>query len=90
MGLAPCNLEPDLSQVDLGGKASRFKAGVRDPTVDNDVELALLPALYVHRTTPASLNPSLHTEGFGLVASGGAVVNDDRHLDCLSRSTPLR
>ena len=72
-------------QVGLGGKSFRFIARVNDATIDDDVELATLAGLHVHGSTSKSFDPSLHTEGFGFVASGGAVVNDRCHDHCLSQ-----
>jgi hypothetical protein len=45
-------------------------ARIRDLTVDDDIELAGLARLDVDRPAAAGLDPSLHTEGFGLIASG--------------------
>jgi len=82
------DLELHLSQVGLRGKLSGFVSGVNDAVVDHDVELAGLSRLQFHRAPSASLDPSLHTEGFGLVASSGAVVNDARHDISFRKGSP--
>ena len=72
-------LERNLLQVCRRGESSGVVARVGELAVDDDIELARLAGLNVHRPAPAGFDPSLHTEGFGLVASGGAVMDQDRH-----------
>ena len=52
-----------------------------DLAIDNDVELAGLANLDLDGTAPARFKPSLHTEDFGFVASGSAVVDNDGHVE---------
>src|SRR5512132_133326 len=76
--------ELDLLQVGFPWEASRPGARVDELFADHEVELAGLARPDLDRSMPASLDPSLHTEGFGFVASAGAVVNDDRHVSFAS------
>jgi hypothetical protein len=76
-------LELDLLQVGVRWETSRPVARVDELFIDDDVELARLARPNVHRPAPASFNPSLHTEGFGFVASDGAVMYEDSHDHCL-------
>ena len=73
----------DLLQILFPGESSGLVARVGEFTVDNHVELARFAGLNVHQPAPARFDPSLHTEGFGLVASGSAVMNVDGHEYCL-------
>src|ERR1035437_8874461 len=77
-------LELDLLQVGVRRETSRPVARVDELFIDDDVELARLARLNVDRPAPASFNPSLHTEGFGFVASDGAVMYEDSHDHCLA------
>ena len=72
-------LELDLLQVGVRWKTPRLVARVDELFIDDDVELARLARLNVDRPAPASFNPSLHTEGFGFVASGSAIMYEDSH-----------
>ena len=76
--------ELDLLQVGFPWEAPGLVARVDELVARQDVELARLARLDLDRSAPASLNPSLHTEGFGFVASGGAVANEDRHVSDFS------
>lgn len=69
----------ELPKVRVDGEAAGLVARVREPAVEHDVELPGLAGLDVDGPAAAGLKPSLHTEGFGFVASGGAVVDDDGH-----------
>jgi len=66
-------------QISFGRKASCLVSRVRKMSVDYHVELSGLSLPHVHGATSSTFDPSLHTEGFGLVASSGAVMDDDRH-----------
>jgi hypothetical protein len=72
-------LELDLLQVGVRWETSRLVARVDELFIDDDVELARLSWPNVDRPATASFNPSLHTEGFGFVASDGAVMYEDSH-----------
>jgi hypothetical protein len=72
-------LELDLLQIGVRREPSRLVARVDELFVDDDVELARVSGLDVNRPAPASFNPSLHTEGFGFVVSGGAVMYENSH-----------
>ena len=74
-------LELDLLQVAVRRETSRFVAGVDQLPFDHNVKLTDLARLNVNWATPVSLEPSLHTEGFGFVASVGTVMNENRHVD---------
>ena len=71
--------ELEFLQVRVRGESSRLVARVDELFADDDVELARLARPNVNRPAPASFDPRLHTEGFGLVASDGAVMYDDSH-----------
>lgn len=72
-------LEPDLLQVGVRRETSRLIARVDELFIDHDVELARLARPNLNRPAPANFDPSLHTEGFGFVASDGAVMDEDSH-----------
>ena len=72
-------LELDLLQVGVRWETSRRVARVDELFMDDDVELARLARPNVNGPAPANFNPSLHTEGFGFVASDGAVMYEDSH-----------
>ena len=78
------NSQPNGFQVGIRRKPSGLKSGVSDLAVNDDVKLAAASGLYVHRSMATRLKPSLHTEGFGFVASGGAVKDENL------RDNPLR
>ena len=69
----------DLLQVRFPGKAAGREARVGELAIDDDIELARLAGLDVDRPAAAGFEPSLHTEGFGLVASSSAVMDEYRH-----------
>jgi len=73
-------LRADRFEIRVRRETSGVVAGIHELAVRNDVELARFPRLNVHRTAPARFKPSLHTEGFGLVASTGAVMDQDGHV----------
>src|SRR5512146_2059980 len=58
-------LELELLQVRFRGKTSGLVTRIDELFVDNNVELARLPWSNFDRPAAASLDPSLHTEGFG-------------------------
>lgn len=72
-------LELDLLQVGVRWKSSRLVARVDELFIDDDVELARPARPNVNWPAPASFDPSLHTEGFGFVVSGGAVMYENSH-----------
>jgi hypothetical protein len=76
-------LEPDLLQVGVRRETSRLVARVDELFIDDDVELARLARANLDGPAPASFNPSLHTEGFGFVVSGGTVMYENSHGHCL-------
>ena len=83
-GRSPCDagaLGADLFQIRLGREASRLVLRVGQLAIDDDVELARLADLDVDGAAPSRFKPSLHTEDFGFVASGGAVVDNDGHVE---------
>ena len=71
--------QPNGFQVSIRRKSSGFISGVSDLAVNDHVKLAAASGLYVHQRMATRLKPSLHTEGFGFVASGGAVKDENRH-----------
>ena len=66
-------------QIRLGRKLARRVSRVSDTAVDDNVELTRASGMYLRGTATSRIKPSLHTEGFGFVASAGAVMNGDRH-----------
>ena len=87
-GIDPSSqLKDDLLQIGVRREPARRVARIDEFLVDYDVELARLALSHLYRPTPASFNPSLHTEGFGFVASTGAVMNQDRHVRFLVGGT---
>ena len=68
------SIELDLLQFGVRREMSRPVARVDELLIDEDVELSRLARANVNRPAPSGFNPSLHTEGFTLVASGGAIV----------------
>ena len=79
--LATVRLGDELLQVRVGREASRLVLGVGQLAIHHDVELAALADLYSDGAAASRLKPSLHTEDFGFVASGSAVVDHDGHVD---------
>lgn len=72
-------LQRQLLEVLLGGEAPGVVARIHQALAGQDVELSRLPDFERHGSAPAGLDPSLHTEGFGPIASAGAVADDDCH-----------
>ena len=70
----------DLLQIGFPREASGAITRVDELAVEDDIELAGLARLDRDGLSPASLEPSLHTEGFGFVASRAAVTDQDRHV----------
>jgi hypothetical protein len=73
----------DLLQVRVRWESSGLVARVDELLIDNNIELARLAGSNVNWPAAASLDPSLHTEGFRFVVSGRAVMNFDSHDRCL-------
>lgn len=73
------DLGKDAREIGLPRKPPRLVARVHGRTIDDDIELAHLARVELDGPAPATFDPSLHTEGFGFVASGGAVMDDDGH-----------
>lgn len=82
-----CTLELQFPEVGLPRETSCLVAGVDQLSVDLDVELSGLAGLDVDMPVSICFDPGLHTEGFGSIASGRAVMNDDRHCPSLPGGT---
>ncbi len=72
-------LSRELRQIGVGREPAGLVSRIHQPVADEHVELPGPAGFDLDRATPATLDPSLHTEGFVLVASGAAVADDDRH-----------
>src|SRR5262245_11827212 len=66
-------------QIRLGWKSPGGVARVHQFRVEEDIELAGLAGQDFDRAAPMAFEPGLHTEGLRLVASGGAVMDANRH-----------
>jgi hypothetical protein len=73
------HLARDRLEVGVAGEAAGLAARIDEPPVDRDVELADAAGLDLDRAAAARFEPGLHTEGLRLVASVGAVADQDLH-----------